>query len=316
MQFLESITQHLAPNLFLSLPPMKITIDKAAGFCPGVKHAIKKAEAELKQGKGLSSHGALLHNELEMQRLTDCGLALIDKEDFQKLKDKKVLFRAHGEPPATFTLAKESGVEVIDATCGVVRRLQKQVSQAAEEMKAVNGQVLIYGKADHPEVIGLLGHAKGLGIVVGSLDQLDVLDLDKPLRLFSQTTMDEDDYQEFADELKSRMEAVKLHPDFEKYDTICKHVSNRIPSIKKFAAEAELLIFVSGKASSNGKKLFNICSKVNPATYFISGPDELKAVWFDNVEIVGISGAASTPQWLMEDVARKIAEINGCTWKD
>lgn len=289
---------------------MKISIDKAAGFCPGVRRAIRTAEAELDQIKHLSSLGSLLHNELEMQRLAKSGLKLVTKDEIKGLSGKKVLFRTHGEPPETFNLANKNGVEIIDATCGVVRRLQQQINKAAKEMEALNGQVLIYGKAGHPEVIGLLGYCEGRGVLISSMDDLVKVDLTRPIRLFSQTTMDGEVYLATAKEIQNRVQHISPAPDFEKYDTICRHVSNRIPSIKKFAGEVELLIFVSGKASSNGKKLFSVCSKVNPESYFISGPDELRPEWFVNKQEIGISGAASTPQWLMEDVAQKIGEMN------
>lgn len=289
---------------------MKITIDKAAGFCPGVRRAIRTAEAELEQAKYLSTLGSLLHNESEMQRLAKYGLELVTKDEIKDLSGKKVLFRTHGEPPETFNLANKNGVEIIDATCGVVRRLQQQVNKAAKEMEELNGQVLIYGKVGHPEVNGLLGYCEGRGVLISSLDDLVKVDLTRPIRLFSQTTMDGEAYLATAKEIQQRANQLSPVSDFEKYDTICRHVSNRIPSIKKFASEVELLIFVSGKASSNGKKLFSVCSKVNPESYFISGPDELRPEWFANKQTIGISGAASTPEWLMEEVAKKIGEIN------
>lgn len=275
-----------------------------------MKLAIRKAEAELGQANHLSSLGSLLHNELEMKRLEKSGLELVKIDEVKNLGGKKVLFRAHGEPPETFKLAEDNEVEIIDTTCGVVRRLQQQVNKAAEEMEKLNGQILIYGKAGHPEVIGLLGYSKGRGVLISSLDDLGKIDLSRPVRLFSQTTMDGDDYLAIANRIQSEMQALQEKPDFEKHDTICRHVSNRIPLIEKFASEVELLIFVSGKESSNGKKLFNVCSKVNTASYFISGPNELKSEWFANKQEIGISGAASTPQWLMEEVAQKIREIS------
>ena len=289
---------------------MIITIDKKAGFCPGVHRAIHKAEKELEQDNELFSYGSLLHNELEMQRLQNDGLRLAEKDDILLLNNKKLLIRAHGEPPETYMLAEKHGVELIDATCPVVKRLQQKVSRAAEEMKTVNGQILIYGKQNHPEVIGLAGNAMGLATVISSAEELPALDLSRPVRLFSQTTMDKDHYNAFALSLGEEIKKYQSEPDFISYDSVCNHVTKRVPALKKFAANADVIIFVSGNESSNGKKLFAICLEVNPKTYFISGPNELRTAWFEHVRSVGISGAASTPLWLMENVADKIKEMN------
>lgn len=293
----------------LSLHLMKITIDKAAGFCPGVKRAIIKAEKELRKGEDLASYGSILHNELEMQRLKDCGLTLAGKDDFPKLSGKKLLFRAHGEPPSTYALAGENNVEVLDATCGVVRRLQQKVKEAAAEMEEAGGQVVIYGKPMHPEVVGLMGQIKGRGIVVSAVDDLDKIDPAKPLRLFSQTTMDQNSFNELSALLEDKLRAAGNN-DFISHNTICRHVLNRIPSLSAFAARHDVIIFVSGRESSNGNKLFRISKAINPRTYFISDAAELEAGWFSGAATVGVSGAASTPEWLMKEVAMKIKEIN------
>jgi 4-hydroxy-3-methylbut-2-enyl diphosphate reductase len=289
---------------------MIITIDKTAGFCPGVHRAIHKAEKELEQDNELFSYGSLLHNELEMQRLQDDGLRLAEKDDISLLNNKKLLIRAHGEPPETYMLAEKHGVELIDATCPVVKRLQQKVRRAAEEMKNVKGQIVIFGKQNHPEVIGLAGNAMGLATVISSAEDLATLDISCPVRLFSQTTMDKDHYNAFALFLDEGMRKYQPEPDFISYDSVCHHVTKRVPALKKFATHADVIIFVSGKESSNGKKLFNICLEINPKTYFISASNELKTEWFEHVKSVGISGAASTPLWLMEDVAVKIKEMN------
>ncbi len=288
---------------------MIITIDKVAGFCPGVRRAIKKAEDELVKGDEFFSYGSILHNDSEMHRLEDKGLSIASKDDLEKLGGKKLLIRAHGEPPETYKHLEKIGVEVVDATCAVVRRIQQQVSRAADEMKKVNGQLLIFGRKEHPEVIGLAGNAKGMALILESKDELDVVDLSRPIRLFSQTTMDADQYLFISDTIQKGVREQQEEPDFIRYDSICRHVTDRIPSLEEFAERSEVIIFVSGKESSNGKKLFNVCKDKNPKTFFISEPDELKREWFDGVGTVGISGAASTPQWLMENVARKIEEI-------
>ena len=287
---------------------MKIAIDRSAGFCPGVVRAIRKAEKNLKKDDTFYSLGSLLHNELEMDRLKDAGLKVVTHDDLKTLGGQKVLIRAHGEPPETYLAVRKHGVEVIDATCGVVRRLQQKVARAAEEMKPLNGQVVIFGKPGHPELIGLVGHSSGLAVVIPGEDISEV-DPGRPVRLFSQTTMDGDMYDKIAGMILERMALFQQPPDFEKNDTICKYVSRREPLLREFASQYDVIIFVSGKESSNGKKLYAVCKAVNPSSYFISDADELSEKWFRDAESVGISGSASTPQWLMDKVAEKINEI-------
>jgi len=304
---------HLTPYarclFFLSLQYMKITIDKAAGFCPGVRKAIRKAEEHLDEEGNFRTLGSLLHNDMEMGRLEEKGLLVVDKDDVPGLSGQKLLFRAHGEPPETYDLARKNEVEVIDTTCGVVKKLQKQVAAAASEMEAVNGQVVIYGKPGHPEVIGLLGQCKGKGILVSSMQDLGRVDMKKPVRLFSQTTMDASSFDLISNAINEQMDKHEGKTDFISNNSICGHVLKRVPLLKEFASQHELIIFVSGRESSNGKKLFKICSSVNPNTFFISKPEELESGWFSGSDTVGISGAASTPQWLMEAVAKKIEEL-------
>jgi len=288
---------------------MKITIDKAAGFCPGVQKAIKKAEHNLKNGRVFYSLGELLHNEAEMGRLQEKGLQVVGREDIPGLKGKDLLIRAHGEPPETYSRAEASGVKVLDATCGVVKRLQQQVREAALGMEKVNGQVVIFGKKGHPEVEGLVGNAGGKAIVIGSVDELKKIDLSRPVRLFSQTTMDADHYLLVSDTIQRMVYDGKANPDFVRIDSICRHVNRRVPALIGFARSQDVVIFVSGRESSNGKKLFRICRDQNPDTHFISRPEEMEKGWFVGKEKVGISGAASTPLWLMEEVAHKIMEM-------
>ena len=287
---------------------MIITIDKNAGFCPGVRNAIRKADKFLEEEGCFSCLGSLLHNDKEMGRLGEKGLEVVSHKDIPGLAEKKLLFRAHGEPPETFQLAEKNNVEVIDATCGVVRKLQQQIENAASEMEKKNGQVVIFGKANHPEVIGLLGHSKGIGIVVGSLQDLGKVDMERPIRLFSQTTMDDKAFEMISRSIKEQAQKKDNH-DVQAENTICKYVLNRVPALRSFASEQEVIIFVSGWESSNGKKLYSECKTVNPDTYFISGPDELDVGWFEGINKIGISGSASTPEWLMEAVAEKIKEL-------
>jgi 4-hydroxy-3-methylbut-2-enyl diphosphate reductase len=288
---------------------MKISIDKAAGFCPGVQRAIKKAEKELHKSKELASYGSLLHNELEMSRLESCGLWLAEKKDIPGLKGKKLLFRSHGEPPSSYELSRANNVEVIDATCATVKRLQNLVKLAAEEMEALDGQVVIYGKPDHPEVLGLLGQTDNRGIVVNNEDDLANIDFMRPVRLYSQTTMDKDNFEQLSLMLEQKLRAAG-NDDFVSNNTICRHVINRIPSLTAFAEQNDVIIFVSGRESSNGNKLFKISKNINPYTHFVSNPDEVKGEWIKDAKHVGVSGAASTPVWLMEEVAKKIKEMS------
>ena len=289
---------------------MKITIDSRAGFCPGVQRAITKAEENLENREVFYSLGSLLHNEQEMRRLGDLGLKVAKTHDISKLSGEKLLIRAHGEPPETFKKANKHGIEVINATCPVVSRLQRKISDASEEMQQVDGQLIIFGKKDHPEVIGLVGNANGLAKVISNEKDLEMLDYGRPVRMFSQTTMDGDQYEHVSALLKAKMSELHSEPDFVKFDTICHHVTNRIPALKKFATQSEVIIFVSGSESSNGKKLFSICSEVNPRSYFISQISEFREDWVKDANSVGISGAASTPLWLMEKVVEKIKQIN------
>ena len=288
---------------------MTITIDKAAGFCPGVRKAIREAEAQLGENKKFHSLGSLLHNDEEMGRLAEMGLKVVGKEDIPDLCGQKLLFRAHGEPPETYEEAKKNEVEMIDATCSVVRRLQKMVEASSREMTDKEGQVVIFGKPGHPEVLGLLGQTSGNGILVSSLQDLGRIDMKRPVRLYSQTTMDAAGFDLISKAVREQMIKHNPKPDFEAHNTICGHVLKRIPSLRDFASKHEVIIFVSGRESSNGKKLFNICSATNSNSHFISHPDEMKKEWFDNKTMVGISGAASTPQWLMEKVAQEIEKL-------
>ncbi len=283
---------------------MKIEIDPNAGFCFGVVNAIKKAEKNLSEHGKLYCIGDIVHNNNELNRLKNMGLQSIAQSELEKLEIKQVLFRAHGEPPSSYETAKKNNIEIIDATCPVVLNLQKRIKNASLKIRNQQGQILIYGKKDHAEVNGLLGQIQGNAIVIESLNDLQSVDLNRPVELFSQTTKTPEGFELIRKQLKKIMKAtLKVH------DTICRKVSNRIPLIKAFAEKHDVIIFVSGKNSSNGKLLFNICKNKNPNTYFISKIEDLKQNWFSCAKSVGISGATSTPDWLMNDIKTHI-ELN------
>jgi 6-phosphofructokinase/(E)-4-hydroxy-3-methyl-but-2-enyl pyrophosphate reductase len=285
---------------------MNIEIDPNAGFCFGVVNAINKAEETLKKDEQLFCIGDIVHNSMEVKRLEKLGLLTIDHEEFEVLKGKKVMFRAHGEPPLSYETAKKNKIEIVDASCPVVLNLQKRIKKAHKEAKKVNGQIVIYGKKGHAEVNGLVGQTDGEAIVVEKAKDLKLIDPERPVILFSQTTKTIEGFGHVAEKLKKSAKAeVKIN------DTICRKVSNRVPLIKKFAQKHEVVIFVSGKKSSNGKLLFDECKSVNPNSYFISDTNELDKEWFRSVKSVGISGATSTPAWLMNKVEEHIKlEIN------
>ena len=284
---------------------MKIEIDQNSGFCFGVVTAINKAEAELSIQGELYCLGDIVHNSMEVDRLSKKGLVTINRDQFLQLKNKKVLFRAHGEPPSTYEFAKKNDLDVIDATCPVVLNLQKNIKNAYQLSDKENNQIVIYGKLGHAEVNGLVGQTNGTAIVVEGVDDLSKIDYAKNIKLFSQTTKSIEGFNQIVEEIKTR-----ISPDcsFEFNDTICRQVANRIPKIINFVAQHELILFVSGKKSSNGKVLFDECKKINPNIVMISDLDELDYTILGNVSSVGICGATSTPKWLMEALKRKIEQ--------
>ena len=287
---------------------IKIEIDEHSGFCFGVVTAIKKAEEELSKGGVLYCLGDIVHNGSEVKRLEEAGLVTIDHEQFAKLHDVKVLLRAHGEPPATYEMAKRNNITLIDATCPVVLMLQKRI-KTEYDTEGDKSRIVIFGKKGHAEVNGLVGQTDNKAIVIDSPSEVSKVGLDKDISLFSQTTKPLDEYNEVAESLR---EGLKQNGGYSlKFnDTICRQVANRIPNIFNFAKVHDLIIFVSGKKSSNGKSLFAECHRANERSYFISSADELEAVWFaDDVKSIGVCGATSTPKWLMEKVADRIKEI-------
>jgi 4-hydroxy-3-methylbut-2-enyl diphosphate reductase len=295
---------------------LKVTVDQNSGFCWGVVRTIDIAEQELHESKKLYSLGDIIHNPIEIERLQEKGLATISLEGLKDVKDAKVLIRAHGEPPETFRRAKELGIELIDATCPVVTKVQERIRKFYD-----NGyQVVIFGKKDHAEVIGLVGHTNGTAIVIKSSEEVDKLDLTKKTVLFSQTTMDKATFYLIRDEIKSRIKAEfevgtfeEMAIDFHAKDTICGQVSGRDKKLREFSRSNDVMVFVAGRKSSNGKVLYEIAKEENPNTYFVEDEKELKTEWFSGAETVGISGATSTPQWLMERIKVSIEAVVSVT---
>jgi len=289
---------------------MQVVIDKNAGFCWGVVRAIEIAESELNASGKLYSLGEIIHNPVEVERLKEKGLVTISHDELKNVKDAKVLIRAHGEPPSTYEIAKKYGVEIVDATCPVVTKLQSRVRKFYLD----GYQIVIFGKKDHPEVIGLLGQCDGNAIVIKSLEEVDNVQLKGKTVLFSQTTMSKDLFYKIKAELEKRVEElVVINPeeevDFIAKDTICRQVSNRDDKLREFSRSVDVVVFVAGKNSSNGKVLYEICKQENPRTYFIETPKELDVKWFENCDKVGVTGATSTPQWLMEEVKKAIESL-------
>lgn len=284
---------------------MYVEIDEGSGFCFGVVNAIDKAEKSLNAVGRVSSLGDIVHNRVEVQRLEALGLGIMSHKDIGSF-DGAMLIRAHGEPPATYALARKAGVEIIDATCPVVARLQRVVVEAHSKMKAVGGTVVILGKRGHAEVTGLAGQVDGDVVVIEGIDDLSMVDFDKPIYLLSQTTQSLSLFGAVGEEIMNRAkdrERVTIH------DTICRSVANREPHLREFAKRFDVVIFVSGAKSSNGKVLFNVCQGANARSYNIEEASELRSEWFDGVESVGICGATSTPKWLMQNVAQKVIKI-------
>lgn len=281
---------------------MVIEIDTGSGFCFGVTTAIQKAEEELGQSESLYCLGDIVHNGRECERLRNLGLQTVGHDDMGKLHDTKMLLRAHGEPPLTYQKAKEQNIQLIDATCPVVLNLQKRIKAAYEQ----GGQIVIYGKNGHAEVVGLVGQTDGNAIVIENLDDAKELDLSKDIQLFSQTTKSLEGFREIVDYIKQNMQD---NAKFNYFDTICRQVANRIPNIRTFASKHDVVLFVCGKKSSNGKVLYNECKMVNPDTYMVDDPSEIEASWFEGKESIGICGATSTPKWLMENCKKMIEQL-------
>ena len=280
---------------------INVEIDEHSGFCFGVTTAIRKAEEELQKGAPLYCLGDIVHNGMECERLRGMGLIAINHEEFAQLHDVKVLLRAHGEPPATYELAHKNNIEIIDATCPVVLRLQKRIKQ--EYDKSSDAQIVIYGKNGHAEVLGLVGQTNGQAIVIEGMKEVDRLDFSKDIRLYSQTTKSLDEFRQIVEYIQAH---ISPNATFEYHDTICRQVANRMPNIQKFAASHDLVFFVCGRKSSNGKILYHECKKVNENSYLIDQPEEIDKSLLEGVQSIGICGATSTPKWLMEECKKKI----------
>ena len=275
---------------------IQVEIDNGSGFCFGVTTAIKKAEEELAEGKPMYCLGDIVHNGMEVERLTAMGLITINHEQLKDLHDVKVLLRAHGEPPETYELAKRNNIEIIDATCPVVLQLQKRIKK--QFLNNPDAQIVIFGKNGHAEVLGLVGQTKSEAIVIEHFDEVTRLNFSKDIYLYSQTTKSLDEFHRIIEYIQAHIQKGAI---FKSFDTICRQVANRMPNIARFAAQHDVILFVSGRKSSNGKVLYNECKKINPNSYHIEGAKEIDMNWFKGVQTVGICGATSTPKWLMEE---------------
>jgi 4-hydroxy-3-methylbut-2-enyl diphosphate reductase len=291
---------------------MVVEIDKQSGFCFGVQNAVEIAEKALLNRQKVFSLGPIVHNDKEVDRLSSLGLVSINHEEFRKLKNCKVLIRAHGEPPETYKIAEENNLTIIEATCPIVKRLQSKIRETWLRTKEGTGQVVIFGKPGHAEVVGLLGQINNEGILVSGPDDFSKIDISKPVYLFSQTTMSVKEYSNLSDILRIKMEEKGIFEPGKSLvinKTICGQVSNREPHLKTFAKKHDTIVFVSGRESSNGKMLYSVCKNVNPDTHFVSSPDEIVKSWFAGKNSVGICGATSTPKWLIENIRDIISNI-------
>ena len=290
---------------------MKVETDSKSGFCFGVENAVRIAEKALAEGETVYSLGSIVHNDQEVERLSALGLRTIDKKQYSDLKSARVLIRAHGEPPGTYQTGSDNNIDIIEATCPIVKKLQDRIKNAWLRSRDSGGQVVIYGKKGHAEVVGLLGQIDNSGILASSSEDLSYIDFTKPVELFSQTTMSVDGYEALAQNIRLAMEAAGTDPKnlLRVHRTICGQVSNREPHLRDFAGKHEVIIFVSGKDSSNGKHLYEVCKSINPDTYFISSPAELDPSWFKGRSSAGICGATSTPRWLIEKTKEAIEAL-------
>ena len=281
-----------------------VEIDSGSGFCFGVTTAIKKAEEQLASSGSLYCLGDIVHNGIEVERLHEKGLVTINHDDLQRLHSAKVLLRAHGEPPETYDCARRNNIEIIDATCPVVLRLQRRIKSQYENNP--DAQIVIFGKNGHAEVMGLVGQTNHHAIVIESFDEATRLDFTRDIYLYSQTTKSLDEYHRIIEYIQSHISSEAI---FKSFDTICRSVANRMPNISQFAARHDLILFVCGRKSSNGKVLYNECLRVNPNTHLVEDAHEIEPAWLDGIQSVGICGATSTPRWLMEQCRDAIQQL-------
>lgn len=290
----------------------KIEIDPGAGFCFGVEEVIKTAEMRLRDGESIFGLGDMVHNAAEVKRLQELGLQTINHKQLTRLPPGKVLFRAHGEPPETYRIAKQHRVEVIDGTCPIVAKLQQKLRKAYEAMDRDKEQMVIFGKADHPETIGLMGQVGGDALVISSVEEVKAIDPQKKILLFSQTTMDPESFKEVEQALENHLKensGKKEYVHFKSDCTICGQMKKRKPGLSLFACKYDVMLFVSGKNSSNGKMLYEYCKSLNPATYWISDKEEVEKQWFKNCKSIGISGATSTSRTQLEEVMEEVKKL-------
>ncbi|MCI5912536.1 MAG: 4-hydroxy-3-methylbut-2-enyl diphosphate reductase [Prevotella sp.] len=275
---------------------LTIEIDNGSGFCFGVTTAISKAEEELAKGSTLYCLGDIVHNGMEVERLTEKGLVTINHDDLRSLHNAKVLLRAHGEPPETYEIARRNNIDIIDATCPVVLQLQRRIKKQYDANP--DAQIVIFGKKGHAEVLGLVGQTNNSAIVIEHFNGVEKLDFSRDIYLYSQTTKSLDEFHRIIDYIQ---EHISPQATFKSFDTICRQVANRMPNISSFASRHDLILFVSGRKSSNGKVLFNECKRVNPNSYQIERAEEIDLDWLKDINTIGICGATSTPKWLMEE---------------
>lgn len=291
---------------------MVVEVDERSGFCFGVQNAIEIAEEALLRGERVFCLGPIVHNDIEVERLLSLGLETVDHEQYLELRNCRVLIRAHGEPPETYYIAEKNNISIIEATCPIVKKLQSKIKNIWLDKSIIGGQVVIFGKAGHAEVIGLLGQTNNQAILTDGEKNLDKIDYSKEIHLFSQTTMSNSDYNRLAEKIRIRMSELGV-ADPEKHlhvnRTICGQVSNRQPGLRTFSKKHDIIIFVSGKESSNGRMLFSVCRSVNSNSWFISSPEEIRKEWFTGVNSVGVCGATSTPKWLIDKVRDTIVSL-------
>ena len=291
---------------------MVVEIDNRSGFCFGVQNAVEIAEKALLKGEKVFSLGPIVHNDKEVERLSGLGLTSIDHNEFGNLKNCKVLIRAHGEPPETYIIAEKNNITIIEATCPIVKRLQSKIKMTWLKSKEDKGQVVIFGKPGHAEVVGLLGQVNNEGILVSGPEDFRKIDFTRPVYLFAQTTMSVKDYSNFIAFIRLKMKENGISdPDkmLTINKTVCGQVSNRESHLEAFARKHDTIIFVSGRESSNGKMLYSVCKNINPDTHFVSTPEELDKSWFAGKKSAGVCGATSTPKWLIEDIRDIISNI-------
>lgn len=282
---------------------MDVMIDDNAGYCFGVVKAIGAAEEVLGQEGRLYCLGDIVHNSAEVERLRNKGLEVINHDMLPQLRGRKVLIRAHGEPPSTYATARQLGIELVDATCPIVLALQQRIRKGYDEMRHIGGQIVIFGKPGHAEVVGLTGQTDGTAVIVSSSDDISAIDFQRPIRLYSQTTKSREEYGQLIENIQRHL---PQGADFVAYDTVCNRVANRARELESFARSVDVLLFVAGSNSSNGHYLYEYCRKVQPRTHLIADASHLPQAWFEGASSVGISGATSTPRWLMEEVAAEL----------